>query len=295
MGSYLTAEPGELVLKHRLGSSIKLQTLPYGQRLQVGDVSLSLHPAGHILGSAQVRLEHRGEVAVISGDYKVARDSTCACFEPVKCHTFVSESTFGLPIYRWKPDTDVFTEINNWWADNQRNQRTSVLTGYALGKAQRALSGLDTELGPIIVHGSVKAMNQAYVDSGVSLPKTHSISEVSDSDVQRAIVIAPPSAIGSPWIRRFRNPSLSFMSGWMSIRGTRRRRGVERGFVLSDHADWPDLLNAIHASEADRVWLTHGYSDSLARFLRESGKWAQVLSTEWAGEEETAIEVDESS
>ncbi|HZZ79303.1 MAG TPA: ligase-associated DNA damage response exonuclease [Gemmataceae bacterium] len=254
---YLCARPGEAVLRRRLGD-IALQTLDYGESLQIGDVRVSLHPAGHILGSAQVRLETGGQVAVVSGDYKTTFDATCVPFEPIRCHTFVTESTFGLPIYRWPDETTIFNGIRDWWHANQQEGRASLLFAYALGKAQRLLAGLDAEQGPIYCHGAVEAVNEVYRQSGVRLAETQRVGDEKRSAFADALIVAPPSAQRSPWVRRFGDYSSAFVSGWMRVRGARRRRAVDRGFVLSDHADWPGLLDAIRQTGANTVLVTHG-------------------------------------
>ena len=287
---YLTASPGAGILRSRLGADINLQTLDYGQRLDHGGVTLSLHPAGHVLGSAQVRLEYRGEVWVASGDYKVEPDGTCAPFEPVRCHTFITESTFGLPIYRWEPQQQIFDQINAWWRENIALGKASVLFCYSFGKAQRILHGLDPSLGPILVHGAVEPLNRVYREAGVALPATLHASEMDKHDprMRQALILAPPSAAGSSWMRRFGDYSDAFASGWMRLRGTRRRRGVDRGFVLSDHADWPGLLWAIEQTGAQRVMVTHGSVAVLVRFLCERGLDAQAFVTEYGDEDEGA-------
>ena len=285
-GHYLTAAPGAPILRKRLGADITLDTLAYGEAINHHGVTVSLHPAGHVLGSAQVRLEYQGEVWVASGDYKLEDDGTCAPFDPVRCHTFITESTFGLPIYRWTPQPELFADINGWWQNNAANQRTSVLFCYALGKAQRLLSGLDPAIGPIIAHGAMGPLNQIYRDAGVRLPATQTTAEMSDAtQLRRSMVLAPPSAQGTPWMKRFGDYADGFASGWMHLRGTRRRRGVDRGFVMSDHADWPGLQQAIGATGAERVFVTHGQVDVMVRWLREQGLQAQGFVTEYGNEE----------
>jgi putative mRNA 3-end processing factor len=288
-GRYLTTRAGEGVLRVRVGIDAAVDSVPYGEPVLINGVSVSLHPAGHILGSAQVRIEHQGQVWVVSGDYKVEPDPTCAAFEPVRCHVFVSESTFGLPIYRWPPQAEVFAAIDRWWRGNQEEGKASVLFGYALGKAQRLLAGVDPTIGPIACHGAVEKLNQAYRAGGIDLPAT---SYVGDSgrgtDWSRTLIVAPPSADGTPWTRRFGPASSGFASGWMRIRGTRRRRSVDRGFVLSDHADWPGLLDAIRSTGAEQVLLTHGYTAALSRWLRERGVAADSLATHYQGERDDA-------
>ncbi|WP_334189662.1 ligase-associated DNA damage response exonuclease [Noviherbaspirillum sp.] len=289
-GRYLAAAPGAGVLKSRLGD-INLDTLPYGESVVHNGVTISLHPAGHVLGSAQVRLEHRGEVWVASGDYKVEADATCAPFEPVRCHTFITESTFGLPIYQWRPQDDVYTDINDWWRRNAADERASVLYCYAFGKAQRILSGIDPTIGPIICHGAVEPLNRAYREAGVPLPPTRMVTDVADkAELRRALVLAPPSAGASPWIKRFGDYSDGFASGWMLLRGARRRRSVDRGFVLSDHADWPRLMRAIKSTEAQRVIVTHGQIAVMVRWLQQNGLEAGAFSTEYGVEEDVDME-----
>ncbi len=280
-GHYLAAAPAEGVLRARLGE-VDLQLLPYGESLVHHGVKLSLHPAGHVLGSAQVRLEHGGQVWVASGDYKVAPDPTCAPFEPVRCDTFITESTFGLPIYRWCPDEEVFADVNAWWTRNAAHGRASVLCCYSFGKAQRVLAGIDPSIGPVIVHGAVEPLNRAYRAAGVSLPETRMVTDVKDkADLRRCLVVCPPGAAASPWLRRFGDAQTAFASGWMQVRGNRRRGGYDRGFVLSDHADWPGLLSAIEATQARRVIVTHGSAAVLVRYLREQGLQAQAFDTEY--------------
>ena len=287
--AYLAADASAGILRARLpGASV--QTVPYGERLRIGDATVSYHPAGHVLGSAQIRIEADGEVWVVSGDYKVEADRTCDPFEPVACDIFVTESTFGLPIYRWRPQKEIFDEVNAWWAANAAAGRASVLFAYAFGKAQRLLAGVDPSIGPIVVHGAVEPLNRAYREAGVPLPHTQLVSEVKDKAIFRtALVVAPPSAAGSTWMRRFGDYSDAFASGWMRLRGARRRRAVDRGFVLSDHADWPGLQQAISASGAHRVIVTHGYEATMVRWLREQGLEADFFATAYGGEEGAAL------
>ena len=277
--AYLATREGERVLRTR--------ALDYGEAIDVGGVRVSMHPAGHILGSAQVRIEHRGEVWVVSGDYKTEPDPTCAAFEPVRCHTFITESTFGLPIYLWPPQRETFAQIDAWWRANQQAGKASILYAYALGKAQRLLAGVDPSIGPIYEHGAVARLTRDYRDTGVPLPETrYAGGEPRGFDWSRALIVAPPSAHGTPWMRRFGAVSTAFASGWMRVRGQRRRRSVDRGFVLSDHVDWPSLLAAIDATGAERVWVTHGYREPVVRWLRQRGLEAQSVASRWEGEED---------
>jgi putative mRNA 3-end processing factor len=277
---YLAAAPGEPLLRGRLGDDIDLTALPYGESIALGGVRISLPPAGHVLGSAQVRIEKDGLVTVVSGDYKEVPDPTCEPLEPVPCHHFISESTFGLPVFRWEPEADLFAEINAWWRENAEVGRTTLMFAYALGKAQRVLARLDSEIGPIFIHGAVEKVTERYRIAGIDLPPTRPVSAAESKDAfAGAMVIAPPSADTPAWTRRFIDPARGFASGWMRIRGNRRRRNVDRGFVLSDHADWPGLLATIRATGAETVWTTHGYADELARALRDDGLDAQAVRT----------------
>ena len=285
-GHYLSTASGVNVLKSRLGADIHIDGIEYGATVTHNGVAISLHPAGHVLGSAQVRMECGGEVWVASGDYKVEPDKTCAPFEPVLCDTFITESTFGLPIYRWEPEQQTIDEINAWWRKNADDGRCSVVFAYAFGKAQRILSRLDASIGPIVCHGAVEPLNRVYRAGGVDLPETVMVSEIDKAALRRAIVIAPPSAGGSSWMKRFGDYSDSFASGWMLLRGARRRRGVDRGFVLSDHADWPGLMSAIKATEAQQVIVTHGSIPTMVRWLCQNGLDAKGFDTEYGDEEE---------
>ena len=297
-GKYLVAHDAALVTRARLDENAVVETIPYGRPCEINGVRLSLHPAGHVLGSAQIRVEFRGQVWVVSGDYKTDPDCTCQPFEPLRCHVFVSECTFGLPIYRWPAPDDVFTEIRRWWQANCSEGRASLLYAYALGKAQRLLGGLvqsnptDPHLpGPIYTHGAVETINRAYRETGIELPFTTYVGNAGSAvDWSTAPVIAPPSAHGTPWTRRFGPASSALASGWMRLRGTRRRRALDRGFVLSDHVDWPGLLAAIDATGAETILLTHGYTSVVARWLCEQGKNAQVVTTLYEGERDDVPE-----
>ena len=282
---YLCAAPGEQVLRARLGP-VSIQALAYGDSLEHHGVQVSLHPAGHVLGSAQVRMQYGGAVWVASGDYKLQPDPTCAPFEPLRCDTFITESTFGLPIYRWQAPQEIYDDINQWWRRNAAEGRTSVLFCYAFGKAQRILAGLDASIGPIICHGAAQALTQVYRASGVALPATVMVGDVTEkAALKTALVIAPPSADGSPWMKRFGDYSDAFASGWMLLRGARRRRGVDRGFVLSDHADWPGLMQAITATQAKRIIVTHGSIPVMVRWLQQNGWQAGGFETEYGDDE----------
>jgi putative mRNA 3-end processing factor len=283
---YLCAAPGESVLRCRIPDAA-IETLPYGEALTIGDTSVSFHPAGHILGSSQIRVEHRGEGWVVSGDYKRQADPTCAAFEPVRCHTFITEATFALPIYTWDPPRAVVDEIVTWWRANRDEGRPSVLFCYVLGKAQRILAeiggGPD---GPIHLHGAISGMTGAYRDAGVAMAPAERITEgMRGKALARSLVLAPLSARGTSWMKRLPHASVAFASGLMRVRGVRRQRAFDRGFVLSDHADWPALLATVAETGASRVLATHGWSDALARYLAEErGLETGTIRTAFEGE-----------
>lgn len=291
-GAYLATPQALGVLKNRLGARASIDTLAYGEVISMNGVEVSFHPAGHVLGSAQVRVAHRGEVWVVSGDYKLDPDPTCTPFEPVKCDVFITESTFGLPVYRWRAHEVMFAEVNNWWRQNADTGRASVIFAYAFGKSQRIIKSVDSTIGPIICHGAVETLNAAYREAGVVLPQTQMPSDVAKEGYSRALIIAPPSANGTPWLKRFGDYSDGFASGWMAIRGAKKQNGVDRGFVISDHADWPSLHHAIEATGASRVRVTHGSVAVMVRFLQERGLDAEALNTEFHGEADAVI-VDE--
>ena len=290
-GAYLAAADGLPLLRARLGAEAHIDTLPYGERQRIGAVDVSFHPAGHVLGSAQIRIAGRDGTTVASGDYKLATDPTCVPFEPVRCDVFISESTFGLPIFRWDPPETTMHAIAAWWEHNRAAGEASVLFAYALGKAQRILAGLASLAGeaalpgPVFCHGAVERINEAYRSAGVALPSTRAVAEMPAATAfAGALVLAPPSAQGTPWMRRFVPYRTAFASGWMAIRGTRRRRNLDRGFVLSDHADWPAINAAIAASGASDIRVTHGYSSEVVRWLTDTGRSAAALETRFEGE-----------
>ncbi len=296
-GHVLATAVSEGVLRSRLGDDLPLQGLAYGEVVEHRGVRLSLHPAGHVLGSAQLRIEHAGQVWVASGDYYLSahdeRNPTCPPFEPVRCHCFITESTFGLPVYRWRRQAEVFGEIDAWWRANAAAGRPSLMMAYSFGKAQRLLAGVDASIGPIFVHGAVEPLNEAYRAKGVALPATRVLGDrkadaALKATLAGALVVAPPSVHASAWARQLGDFSDAFASGWMQLRGARRRQGVDRGFVLSDHADWPGLQRAIAASGAERVIVTHGYEAVMVRWLREQGLDAGAFQTEFGREDAAA-------
>jgi putative mRNA 3-end processing factor len=283
-GAYLATEGAAPVIRHRLGD-IRLQTTTYGTRTRIGDATISFHPAGHVPGSAQIRVEVGGEVWVVSGDYKTVYDGLSEPFEPVRCHSFITESTFGLPIYTWTPQDVLARELNTWWAESAAAGKRAVLGVYALGKAQRILRLLDPATGPILTHGAIESVTQVLREQGLSLPDTVQITPGLDLKAwPGAMVLAPPSALGSAWMRRLGPVSTGFASGWMRLRGVRRRRAADRGFVVSDHADWDGLNTAIAATGASRVFVTHGYTAQFSQWLRAQGYEAGIVETEFGGE-----------
>ena len=285
-GRYTVAACGLAVAAHRLPPAAVLQPLAYGERREFGAVRVSLHPAGHILGSAQIRIEQGNRIWVVSGDYKRQPDPTCAPFEVVPCDVFISEATFALPAYRWSDTALVAGEILAWWRGNRERGVASVLFAYALGKAQRILAELALLTDETVyVHGAVASLVDIYRNCGITLLPTEPATAAQSRSYAGALVLAPPSAAGSTWMRRFGDHRTGFCSGWMRVRGDRRRRGYDRGFVLSDHADWPSLLRTIRETGARRVLLTHGYTDALCRFLREQGVDASGMRTEYGAEE----------
>ncbi len=280
---YITHITNVPIIKHRLGD-INVSGKTFGETFIINNVKFSLHPAGHILGSSQVRVEHNGEVWVFTGDYKIEDDGISVPFEPVRCHTFITECTFGLPAFKWIPQEEVFLDINSWWASNKAEGKTSVLFGYSLGKAQRLLKYLDTSIGSIYTHGAIENMTNVLRPL-VKFPKTTLITrETSKEDIKGNIVLAPPSAHGSTWIRKMVPYETASASGWMAFRGARRRRAIDKGFVLSDHCDWQGLLKAVEATGARKIISTHGYTDIFSRYLRELGYDARTEQTQYEGE-----------
>ena len=285
---YVATTASVPILRQRLGPHTQVQGVEYGIPMKFGQTWVSFHPAGHVLGSAQIRVEYRGEVWVVSGDYKRGADPSCTPFEVVPCHTFITEATFGLPIYRWQSGAATAAEIYRWWQADQ--ERPAVVFCYAFGKAQRLLS----ELGrlsdrPIYLHGAIDSLTQLYRAQGVAMAPTQVTSAMPTGyDYRGDLVLAPPSAYRSSWMRRFKQPRTAFASGWMAVRGARRRQGYERGFVLSDHADWPGLIQTVQDTGAERVYVTHGQADVLSRYLREvCDLEAMPLTTLFTGEVES--------
>jgi putative mRNA 3-end processing factor len=287
MGRYHCARPGLSLLRWRLGEDAVIEAHDYGQRFGLGGVEVSLHPAGHVLGSAQVRIDDGRQVWVASGDYKRQPDPTCAPFEPLRCDTFITEATFALPVYRWPDTAAVAADILRWRAECEARGEAAVLLCYALGKAQRLLAELQRLDAPTVwLHGAIANGVRAYRDAGVALPGCETVAEQERrADAAGRLVLAPPSVAGGTWLRRFGRWQLGFASGWMRLRGNRRRRNLDRGFVISDHADWPALLATIEQTGARRVIATHGDSDALIRYLQDRGVAAETFRTGYGDEE----------
>jgi putative mRNA 3-end processing factor len=286
--AYLCTESTKRLLERRLGPESTVETVPYRTAITLGSVRVSFHPAGHILGSAQIRLDGPEGVWVVAGDYKRAADPTCTPFELVPCDVFVTESTFGLPIYRWDPTPAIVADIVDWWDENRSHSRTSVLFCYTIGKVQRILAELAAVTDrPAFVHGMMLPAIDVYRDAGVAmLPVSSATEQPRGTKFGGELVLAPLSARGTTWMRRLGEHSDAFASGLMRVRGVRRQRAFDRGFVLSDHADWPALLQTISETGAGRIYATHGHAEPLARFLRAAGLDATVLRTAWEGEGE---------
>ena len=287
--SYLCHHHTKPLLLARLGEQ-HYESMEWGDTVSMNGVTVSLHPAGHMIGSSQVRVEYKGEVWVVSGDYKTEHDGISGKYEPVKCHTFITESTFGLPIYRWKPQATIFSAIQNWVVANHDAGRTSVLIAYSLGKAQRLLPCLTAVTEKIFVHGAIWNMHEALVNAGWKLPAVIRVTPETPKEVFRGnVVIAPSSAESSPWIKKFTPYSVGVCSGWMQVRGNVRRRNVDAGFALSDHADWSSLLDAIRMTGAEQVFVTHGFQAAFSRYLNEVGISAAEVKTEYGTDDEGAV------
>jgi len=280
---YITHHRNIPIMKHRLGE-IDVEGKAYGELFVINNVKFSFHPAGHVIGSSQIRVEHKGEVWVFTGDYKDEADGVSTPYEPVKCHTFITECTFGLPAFKWKPQAEVMSDINQWWAENKAEGRTSVLFGYSLGKAQRLLKHLNPEIGKIYTHGAIENMTDVLREM-VHFPETTRVTrETTKKELNGNLVLAPPSAHGGTWIRKMVPYVTASASGWMTFRGARRRRAIDKGFVMSDHCDWDGLLNSIEATGCEKVICTHGYTDIFSKYLREIGYDARTEATQYDGE-----------
>lgn len=282
---YLATPLTKPIMEHRLGKKYQVQAIEFGNTISINGVNISFHPAGHIIGSAQIRLEYQGEIWVVSGDYKVENDGLSEAFEPVRCHHFITESTFGLPIYQWRPQKLVFNEINQWWSNNAAEQKISLMSAYSLGKAQRLIYHLNNSIGPIYLHRAVKPIHDLFRSHGVLLPDYPEFVEDRADEIEPGAMIVGPSSIAdASWAQKVKGIEIASASGWMQVRRTRRSRSVDRGFALSDHADWPGLLEAIKATKAENIYVTHGYTKEFSRYLNENGWNANIVSTEFSAE-----------
>ncbi len=287
---YLCHRDSLPLLRLRLGEN-HYQATEYGEEIRINNIKVSFHPAGHIIGSAQVRIEKNGHVWVISGDYKTEPDGISPAFEAVKCNAFVTESTFGLPIYNWEPQEQIFRKIRDWALSNNQAGLTSVLIAYSLGKAQRILKPLAETGIPIFAHGAVYNVHQALVNDGWELPAIERVTpETPKEKLKGCIVIAPSGAEGSPWIKRFQPYAVGICSGWMQVRGNVRRKNADAGFILSDHADWNGLLSAVKETGATKVFATHGFQAAFSRYLNENGIEAAEVKTAFTGETDEKTE-----
>jgi putative mRNA 3-end processing factor len=290
---YLCHTKTKPILQLRLGNH-HYESVEWNQPINMNGVKLSLHPAGHIIGSSQIRVEHKGEVWVFSGDYKTENDELSGAFEPVKCNTFITESTFGLPIYKWQPQAIIYNNIQQWVLQNINDDKASVIIAYSLGKAQRVLQAVSKVTENIFAHGAVWNTQEAFLAAGETLPSIKRVtSETDKKEFKNAVIIAPPGADGSPWLKRFTPYRLAICSGWMQVRGNARRRNADKGFVLSDHADWDGLLSAVKATGAAKVFVTHGFQAAFSKYLNEKGIAAAEVKTAYGGEEETEKTTEE--
>ena len=273
---YLCTTSAEPVIRYRLGNDANIECIDYGKQIDINGVKFSFHPAGHIIGSAQIRAEYKGEIWVASGDYKVSNDGVSEPFESVKCDHFITESTFGLPVFDWAPQEETFTQINEWWRANAAEGKVSIIGSYALGKAQRIINLVDHSIGEILTSGAVEYTNKVLRKQGVKLKKTTKVdNRMHFHRFKGSLIIAPPSAFRSPWIRKFKDYSSARASGWVG----KRNMGMttDRGFVLSDHADWKGLNTAVKETGADHIYVTHGYTDQYTEWLKSEGYDAQTI------------------
>lgn len=283
---YLAHKDSKPILQLRLGD-IKINETNWNEPIFMNGVKVSFHPAGHVIGSAQIRVEYKGEVWVVSGDYKTQNDGISRAFEPVKCHTFITESTFGLPIYKWKSPQQLNEDIQQWIIKNIQQNKTSVLIAYSLGKAQRVIEAAGKITNKIFAHGAVYNVQQAFINAGFALQPVNRITaDVPKSAYEQSVIVAPPSADGTPWMKKFSPSFTGVCSGWMQVRGNARRRNADAGFVMSDHADWPGLISAIKETGAEKVYVTHGFQAAFSRYLNGIGIMSEEVITQFGNEEE---------
>lgn len=282
---YLCQHLSKPIIQHRLGKDISIESKGYGETFIINGVKFSLHPAGHIIGSSQVRVEYKGEVWVASGDYKIEHDGISTPFEAIKCNVFITECTFGLPVFKWPNQLETFESINNWWRQNVTDKKASLISAYSLGKAQRLLNGIDSKIGKIYCHGAIYNMQTVLDQLGFNFPEVVYVDgSQTKKDFEGSLIIAPPGALDSKWQKKLGNVSTAMASGWMALRGTRRRQSVDRGFVMSDHADWDGLNSAIENTGCEKVITTHGYTAIFTKWLKEKGLDADIESTAFEGE-----------
>lgn len=278
---YYCAAPSARLLAHRLGVDASIVGIPYRKKMQFGEVSVSFHSAGHILGSAQIRIEQGSKVWVVSGDYKRQYDLTCEPFEVIPCDTFITEATFGHPKYQWDERSNTAQEILDWWDENRAAGRNSLLFAYALGKAQRVLAELATLTDlRALVYGETAALTDCYRAEGVKMIPTERLESFKGETIHGELIVAPHSISSTPWIRKLANPATAFASGWMRTGAFGFGSRYDRGFVLSDHADWPALLKTINETRAKRVYILHNADGPLTRHLRKLGINASAMTPE---------------
>jgi putative mRNA 3-end processing factor len=285
---YLSHNWSVPIIKHRLGN-INIEGKDWGEKFYINGVQFSLHPAGHVVGSAQIRIEYQGNVWVYTGDYKREDDHLSTPFQVVKCNTLITECTFGLPAFNWKNQHLVYQEINSFWNDCKSNNQTAVVFAYSLGKAQRLLTNLDLGIGKVYTHGAVENLNEV-IRTYKNLPKSTRITrETKKQDLIGSLVIAPPSTNGTAWLKKMVPYVTSSASGWMTFRGARRRRAIDRGFVLSDHCDWKDLIKTIKETQAENIICTHGYKDIFSKYLNENGYNSFIENTPFVETQKEAV------
>lgn len=290
--SYLVHKDGLAISQYRLGNTAKVESILFNQPISINGVEVTYFPAGHIIGSAQIKLSYKNQTWVVSGDYKTEHDGLSTPFEPIKCSHFITESTFGLPIFRWQNQNLVFQQINDWWCKNKIEGKTTILASYALGKAQRLLSGLDTQIGKIYTHGAIENVLEIFRNTGFTFPETIRVTnEIPKNEFTGNMVLTIPSSLSTSWMKKFQPYSTGLASGWMNLRGAKRRRSVDRGFVLSDHCDWLQLNTAIKATGAENIYVTHGYIQIFTKWLNQNGYNAQVVETQFGDENEPEEEV----
>lgn len=283
---YLSSVLTKTLMQARLGDN-NYETLDWHEKKYMNGVEVSLHPAGHVIGSSQIRVAYKDEVWVASGDYKTVDDGISGAFEPVKCNVFITESTFGLPIYNWQSQEKIYEQVREFVLKNKKEHHNTVLIAYSLGKAQRILKALEALNETIYLHGAIWNMQQSLQHTGISFPQVERVTtETAKEKLREAIIVAPPGADGSPWMKRFDPYRTAICSGWMQVRGNKRRQNADAGFALSDHADWNGLLQAVQATGAEKVFVTHGFQSSFSRHLNELGIESAEVRTEYGNDEE---------